>query len=282
MMRFPALRGVIDRRILVNYRVDPDVLAAILPAPFRPKLVEGSGIAGICLIRLAHLRPRGLPAILGLTSENAAHRIAVEWEEQGQRREGVYIPRRDSASRLNTWLGGRIVPGFHQHARFRVAEQADHLYVALDSDDRQTHVVVEGDVAEALPPTSVFKSVAEASAFFEGGSVDYSPARSGDSVQGIRLQAFTWQVVPLAIRQVESSFFEDPQQFPPGTCTFDCALLMRGIEHAWYPAEAPGVAPAVQRPAQPHDAHAALVTHYLIVPNTSLVGCQQPCLLLEY
>jgi len=239
------MRGVIDRRILVNYRVDPSVLAAILPPPFRPKLVQGSGIAGICLIRLAHLRPRGLPARLGVTSENAAHRIAVEWEEQGQRREGVYIPRRDSASRLNVWLGGRVVAGFHQHARFRVVERAKYFYVALDSDDRRTHVIVEGDIAEALPPTSVFQNVAEASTFFEGGSVGYSPGRGGDSLQGIRLHAFNWQVVPLAIRRVESSFFDNPQQFPPGTCTFDCALLMRGVEHAWYAAQAPHPAPAV-------------------------------------
>jgi hypothetical protein len=245
MMLFPTMHGVIDRRILVNYRVDPDVLAALLPAPFRPKLVQGSGIAGICLIRLAHLRPRGLPAFLGLSSENAAHRIAVEWEEQGQLREGVYIPRRDTASRLNTWLGGRLVPGFHQHARFRVAEQAKHFSVALDSDDQRTHVVVEADLADSLPATSVFQSVAEASAFFEHGSIGYSPARRGsDSVQGIRLDAFNWQVAPLAVRQVESSFFDDPGQFPPGSCAFDCALLMRGVEHAWYPAESPRLATA--------------------------------------
>lgn len=241
MMLFPSIRGVIDRRILVNYRVDPAIAAKLLPAPFRPKLVDGYAIAGIRLLRLAHLRPRGLPAWLGLGSENAAHRIAVEWEENGQRKEGVYIPRRDSASRLNIVLGGRIVPGFHQHAQFRVVEQDDHLYVGLDSDDQQTHVLVEGDVASELPTTSVFKSVAQASVFFEHGSTGFSPNHSGDAVQGIRLDAFNWQVVPLAVTHVESSFFNDPRKFPPGTATFDCALLMRGVEHAWYPAAAPAV-----------------------------------------
>lgn len=46
-MRIPVMRGVIDRRILVNYRVDPEVLAPLLPAPFRPKLVGGFGMVGI-------------------------------------------------------------------------------------------------------------------------------------------------------------------------------------------------------------------------------------------
>ncbi len=241
-MFFAPMRGVIDRRILVNYQVDPAVLSALLPAPFRPKLVQGKGIAGICLIRLAHLRPRGLPAFVGLRSENAAHRIAVEWEEQGQLREGVYIPRRDSASRLNVLLGGRLVPGLQQHARFQAIEKKQHLYVAVDSDDQQTHVVVEGDVAESLPANSVFQNVAEASAFFEHGSIGYSPAQGGGLIQGIRLHAFNWQVVPLTIQQVQSSFFDNRQQFPAGSCTFDCALLMRGVEHAWYAAQTPQLA----------------------------------------
>src|SRR6266511_6209501 len=57
VMRIPVVRGVMDRRILVNYRVDPQVLAAALPPPFRPKLVHGVGMVGICLIRLKDIRP---------------------------------------------------------------------------------------------------------------------------------------------------------------------------------------------------------------------------------
>ena len=39
--------------------------------------------------------------------ENAAHRIAVEWDDGGTIRTGVYIPRRDSSSYLNVLAGGR-------------------------------------------------------------------------------------------------------------------------------------------------------------------------------
>src|SRR2546423_12753150 len=100
-MRIPAVRGVIDRRLLINYRVDPAVLATLLPAPFRPKLVGGAGMVGICLIRLKQLRPAFLPPWLGVSSENAAHRAAVEWDEDGRVREGVYVRRRDTNSRFN-------------------------------------------------------------------------------------------------------------------------------------------------------------------------------------
>ena len=69
-MKLPELAAVVERRLLVNYRVDPDVAARLVPPPFRPQLVRGWAVAGICLIRLGRLRPRGLPSAVGLRSEN--------------------------------------------------------------------------------------------------------------------------------------------------------------------------------------------------------------------
>ncbi len=60
-MRTPPIRATIDRRLLVNYRVDADALASSLPGRFRPALIEGYGIGGICLIRLRRVRPAGVP-----------------------------------------------------------------------------------------------------------------------------------------------------------------------------------------------------------------------------
>ena len=155
-MRIPVIRGLIDRRILVNYRVDPDVLSRLLPKPFRLKLVNGMGMAGVCLIRLKHVRPRFLPSFVGISSENAAHRIAVEWDQNGETKQGVFVPRRDTSSRLNTLVGGRLFPGEHSHATFRVEEHGDNFRVELTSDDQQTHLLVEGHGTDDLPATSAF------------------------------------------------------------------------------------------------------------------------------
>ena len=87
MLKLPVIQGLIDRRVLVNYRCDPQHLARLLPPPFRPKLVKEVGMAGICLIRLRQIRPHGVPRFLGLGSENAAHRIAVQWTDAGRSRE---------------------------------------------------------------------------------------------------------------------------------------------------------------------------------------------------
>lgn len=233
-MRIPVIRGVIDRRILVNYQVDPAVLAPLLPAPFRPKLVRGVGMVGICLIRLKHIRPRFLPSWLGVSSENAAHRTAVEWDEDGRVREGVYIRRRDTSLWLNSLVGGRIFPGIHHHARYAVRETAEQFEVALRSDDGVTSMSVRGHVAAALPAASVFPSLDEASAFFRAGSLGYSATHDPARFQGLELRCPVWRVEPLAVDDVHSSFFDDVSLFPKGSIAFDCALLMRGLEHEWH------------------------------------------------
>lgn len=233
-MKIPVIRGIIDRRILVNYRVDPAVLAKILPRPFEPKLAKGFGMAGICLIRLKQIRPRFTPTFLGLSSENAAHRIAVQWQKNGQRLEGVFIPRRDTSSRLNALVGGRLFPGEHHHARFRVEEKGDLYRLMMDSVDRSTHVAVEGHLAPELPKSSIFGSVQAASEFFKQGALGYSVTRQPGCFDGLELRTKNWNVQPLAVNRVESSYFGNISLFPPGSVELDCALLMRGIEHEWH------------------------------------------------
>ena len=88
-MRVPVIRGIIDRRIPVNFHVAPEALEKVLPA-CRPQLINAWGIAGICLIRLKEIRPRSLPRIVGLSSENAAHRIAVQWDDNDSCRSSVF------------------------------------------------------------------------------------------------------------------------------------------------------------------------------------------------
>jgi len=233
-MRIPVVRGIIDRRILVNYRVDSAAMARILPAPFRPQLVNGFAVGGICLIRLKHVRPRFLPMPWGIGSENAAHRIAVEWDADGGPAEGVYIPRRDTDSRLNSLAGGRLFPGVHHHATFVVSETEQRLSVRMRSDDGSTSMAVSGTPTHRFPNGSVFPSLAEASRFFEAGSLGYSATSREGKFDGLELRCQDWEVSPLDVAEVSSSFFDDESRFPRGTVEFDCALLMRGIEHEWH------------------------------------------------
>jgi hypothetical protein len=229
-MRIPIIKGIIDRRMLVNFTVEFDVARSIVPAPFTPKEFKGKAIAGICLIRLKQVRPKGLPAFIGIGSENGAHRIAVEWMEYGKLREGVFIPRRDSSSRFNTLVGGRVFPGRHYHAQFDVKEEADKFHVAFKSSD-DTIISVDAKLANSLPPGSIFQDLQEASAFFKTGATGYSP--NGNKYDGLHLNTYRWNIKPLHVSSVRSSFFENETVFPKGSVQFDNALLMTNIEHEW-------------------------------------------------
>jgi hypothetical protein len=229
----PTMVGTIERRLLVNYRVDAQALASFLPSPFRPLIVHGSGLAGICMIRLGDLRPAGLPPAMGLTTENAAHRVAVEWEGPAGPCRGVYIPRRDTSSRLTVLFGGHLFPGEHHRARFQTRETGERFEVAFASEDGTAHVSVRAHSTATLPPGSVFASLDDASAFFEDGPVGYSPTRRSGGYEGMELQCATWRIEPLLVEQAESSFFQDRAVFPPGTVEFDSAFLMRDIPATW-------------------------------------------------
>jgi hypothetical protein len=229
-MKIPIVRGIIDRRILINFAVDLDVAKTIVPAPFTPKSVNGKAIAGICLIRLKQVRPKGLPAIAGVGSENGAHRIAVEWTENGKTKEGVYVPRRDTSSRFNAIVGGRVFPGIHHHANFDVKEQDGKYHVAFKSSDGAT-ISVDATITNDLNPESIFKDLPTASAFFKAGSSGYSP--NGNTYEGLFLNTYTWDVKPLEVNNLKSSYFENELVFPKGSIRFDNALLMTNIEHEW-------------------------------------------------
>ena len=229
-MKIPTLEGTIDRRILINFAVDKDVLANYLPKPFRPVLIGDKGLAGICLIRLKYIRPAGFPEIIGIGSENAAHRIAVEWTDNGQVKQGVYIPRRDTNSLFNHWTGGRLFPGVHHLAKFDVNENADEYKIHIISSDENI-ISINAKQSENFNSNSIFKNLKTASDFYKNGAIGYSPNKTG--YDGMELKTFEWHVDSLAVKNVKSSFFEDENVFPKGSVTFDNALLMRGIKHKW-------------------------------------------------
>ena len=230
-MKIPIIKGIIDRRILINFTVDLTIIQKIIPAPFSLKLYNNKAIAGICLIRLKKIRPKGFPDFMGVSSENGAHRIAVEWTENGINKQGVFIPRRDTSSWLNSFAGGRIFPGLHHHASFKVKEENDRYQIAFKSADGTT-IAIDANKAAQFNSNSIFQNIDNASTFFEGGAIGYSPGNG--NYDGLQLKVFNWKVEPLNVTAVQSSFFENENIFPEGSVIFDNALLMTQIKHEWH------------------------------------------------
>lgn len=261
MVSMPALRGVIDRRILLNWRIDPDALEPILPGPFRPRTVDGVAIGGVCCIRLRDVRPEGLPSFLGFASENAAHRIGVEFPaahaptdvdlstgdgndaaggggvtdatasddvvatgSDDAWRPGVYIPRRDTSSRLTVLVGDRTV-GRHGHATFDVREGDGRYEFSIEGDTAAISFAARE--ADALPADSVFEDVAAAAGYHQCGTVGYSPAPGGERYDCMELTVDDWAVTPLAVERAHASFFEE--RLPADAFELDNALVMKDV-----------------------------------------------------
>jgi len=224
----PRMAATIERRLLVNFRVDPVVIESLLPEGLRPQIVDGSAVAGVCLIRLGSFRPMWVAPRIGHRSESAAHRVAVEWDGPDGIRTGVFIPRRHSASRLAQVAGGRVFPGVHERARVKSVESDDDLSVTVDAAD--LHVAVD---AHVVPPdtftSSLFADLSAASDFFRKDAVGWSPTRAG-RLEPLRLDTHAWRVESARTTRVQSSFFD---ALPTGSASFDHVLVMRDVPVVW-------------------------------------------------
>jgi hypothetical protein len=227
-----AIACTIERRLLVNYRIDPEVLERHLPEPFRPQLVSGWAVGGVCFIRLGGLRPAHFPRAIGLTTENVAHRFAVEWHDDCGTQVGVFIPRRDTDSRLTTLAGDRAFPGIHRLARFGVQEDGPVLRIDVTSHDGGLELSVSAHESATLD-SQLFGSLEDAVDFFRQGSLGFSPSGTTECLAGVRLECPRWDARPVNVDSMNSSMFDDGTAFPKGSCTLDCGLVMRDLKARW-------------------------------------------------
>lgn len=211
------------RRLLISYRVDPGVAASLLPTGFRPQIIDGAALAGVCVLGLESIRLPGMPGRAGLRSENAAHRIAVEWDGEHGVETGVFIFERHSSAWHPVLWGGRLFPGVHRRARFRIEESADRyaLTMAAGTHSLTADVEVGGEWS-----SSFFSSVDDASDFYRSGRVGWSLGRDGSSAEAVTLTAEGWNVEGARLHGLRSSFFDG---LPEGTAVFDSVVVMRDL-----------------------------------------------------
>ena len=218
-----ALEGVIRRRLLLNFRMDPGLVAPLLPEPLEVLTHSRLAIVGVCLIGIERLRPKGLPSWLGLRSENMAHRIAIRYPTSTGMSDGVFIWRRDTDHCLVSLLGGRLFPGVHQSAAFTIDDSENRISICVRTHDGAADVRFEASYGNEWHSQSVFSGLDDAA-------------------------EFRWEMSPLHVNELHSAFFQSGERFPVKAVQFDCALLMRGIPHEWHEvSDVPELAGAIQK-----------------------------------
>jgi hypothetical protein len=214
-----------ERRIVLNYRIDPAIASRAMPPPFRPHLESGWAIGGLCI---AHLRPAVPRFVRSVVS--VAHRFVVETPGGGP---AVYVPRRDTSSLVATLIGGRVVPGVQQRATIVSTLDDGAVAVDLSSTDGRMQVELRAQVRSEIDPASVYRDEADASAALRHAPMGYSPARSAGRLEVVELCADDWRLTPLSIDRVASSYFDDVRMFPVGSIEPDSAFVMTDVAHRW-------------------------------------------------
>lgn len=247
MIGLRTLRGRMQRRLLLSYRVDEGVARRLIPEPFRPQLVGGSAVGGICMIALAEVRPGWVRPALGVSTQSVALRFAVEWDDGDLVRQGVYVTERHSSGRVPVIGGGRVFPGVQRRARFDVDDGDRRFRVRMTAPDARVDVDVQ--LTEEWN-SSLFDTVDDASDFYRNGAIGWSPGRGGRAAEALELTSDRWAVSAGRVTALSSSFFD---ALPRGSAVFDSALVMRDIPVLWRRPEVGCPEPAEShRPQTPH------------------------------
>jgi uncharacterized protein YqjF (DUF2071 family) len=154
--------------VSINYAVDPDALAPLLPAPLQPELWKGSAWVQLLVSSLRGMRPQGLGALgaaLGVDFYQASYRAAVRWQDKtGAWRRGGYFVRTETNDPLMRAVGNRLREfSFHDFglAAMAVVRSGVELVVAIDPSVKGGQVVATFDTSERhrVPSTSCWRDL---------------------------------------------------------------------------------------------------------------------------
>lgn len=233
-MKRSTVKGLIDWKILINYKVELSVLQQYLPKPFFPRSIRGFGLVGIAVTKQKGVRSIGRPAPLGLNAMLVEHQAAVTWEDGGRLRHGLYIPRRDTSSLLQLMMGDRLSGGLHHLARIRARIRQDRYVVSMRGMNQEgVRAKLMAKLTDRFPMGSVMKELETAVSFFESGKVAYSPLYKHSIFEGVEWNAQDFSIQPLRVERLEGNYWEEIAGFPKKSIFFDHAILIQGAPYQW-------------------------------------------------
>ncbi len=227
----PTIRGFVERRLLVNYRVDLETLDKALPAPFRAREVGDTreGMGSVCFTQVEDARPSLFPSGMGTTVEAVTHRVSAELRLEGEptAEHCFYVPQREVSSRLQAIVGRRLLPTKMEQAEITTEENGDGCLVLVEDGIEKVGFEVRETDTDEVDEDSVFYSVESARVFLCEGGVEYS--RSGGSYGGLNCCQDGGEMVPVEVTRARSSYFEKMGG------VLDSAFVIAETEHEWQP-----------------------------------------------
>jgi uncharacterized protein YqjF (DUF2071 family) len=151
----------------INYRVAPERLAAVLPAPLEPELFKRHAWVQVLVSSLREMRPRGLPAPAGVCFYQVSYRAAARYRgADGTWRRGGYFVRSETNDACMRAIGNRLAEfRFHDFGAAEIVMLRDgellHLGVDAVEPGGRLVAVVDTRPLPGPPASSLWSSLAE-------------------------------------------------------------------------------------------------------------------------
>lgn len=163
------LNGVVTRRFLISYPVQPAVLSAFLPPHAELSTWQGLAWVSACFVNIRHMRPSLVPSPVGMEFNYLVHRTRARVPyPDGVRRESVLVLEANINRRAVAAIGQRL-PGVRFHARdIKLLEAPDSWSVQMRADDGALLYqadIAKSSIADELPAGSRFPDLATADKF---------------------------------------------------------------------------------------------------------------------
>ena len=235
-MRFPkhvfAVQTVFRRCLLVNFAVDPDELASVLPAHVEPDVVDGEAYLSVVVGEMENMRPAGVPRLLGFTYDQVVYRAVVRCGDE----RGVHFLRSDADSRTMTALGNLM--SFFRFHRSDIVFRAHDGVLDLDvvttspvgADIHATYSI--GSPAAVLPPSSAFASLELAKTWLVELYAAFHHAPGNDWIDVVRIKRGDWDLRVVTDERAIYDFMHAGHTFTKAR--LDSVFLVGDVPYHWY------------------------------------------------
>ncbi|MBI3549213.1 MAG: DUF2071 domain-containing protein [Elusimicrobia bacterium] len=228
--------------VSLNYAVEPDALAALLPAPLAPELHRGRAWVQVLMSSLRDMRPQGAAPLLGWCFYQASYRAAVVIEgEGGRRRRGGYFLRSDTNNDLMRAVGNALREfKFHAFgsAQMMMAREKDALVLGVDPEPGPAGgkllAVLDLAATGGPPPGSLWTSAQD----LHVPLVECYDAFGVDAAAGhlyiLTIDREPWNARFVRPTKLYCEFF-DAGPLGGGRAKFDSALYIPKCDYSWRP-----------------------------------------------
>jgi uncharacterized protein YqjF (DUF2071 family) len=236
-----AVRTCWVEALSLNYAVEPEALAPLLPAPLEPEPFKERAWLQVLMSSLRDLRPQGVPSLFGVCFYQASYRIAVRYRAaSGEWRRGGYFVRSETNHPVMRAIGNALNEfRFHDFGAADMVMVSDGARLTVGIDPEPTRpggrLVGMFDLAPlpGPPPGSLWKSLDE----LHEPLVECYDAFGVDREAGF-LYVLTIDRDPWNARFVraEDLYCELAESSPlAGRCRLDSVLHLRECGYRWRP-----------------------------------------------